>query len=203
MKEIKIERLVLAIIFWIHSFFTLFLVIHYNLLKNPWRNYYIYLIVLLIFIVCGIFYLVLFLKPKYLIDKKSQYFVGFFSYLLVIFLLSSGKHSQIEVEGPDYIFHSIEFLVLTILVFSVFNGSLIRGFPLKKVIITIFFILIYAISDEFHQSFVPGRTASKIDVLYDEIGAILGMSIIYLFQKTISFFVINNISTQDKSFKIK
>jgi VanZ family protein len=33
----------------------------------------------------------------------------------------------------------------------------------------------YAISDEFHQSFVPGRTGRATDVLIDMFGAVLGL----------------------------
>ncbi len=36
-------------------------------------------------------------------------------------------------------------------------------------------VLIYALSDEFHQSFVPGRDSSLIDVGIDTAGAVLGM----------------------------
>lgn len=34
---------------------------------------------------------------------------------------------------------------------------------------------LYAVSDEFHQMFVPGRTASAGDVMADVIGGILGV----------------------------
>jgi len=37
---------------------------------------------------------------------------------------------------------------------------------------TILFCLSYALSDEFHQSFVSGRFASALDVLIDSLGAI-------------------------------
>ncbi len=36
----------------------------------------------------------------------------------------------------------------------------------------------YAITDEFHQSFVPGRHASAIDVfVFDDLGAVLGLAL--------------------------
>jgi VanZ family protein len=34
---------------------------------------------------------------------------------------------------------------------------------------------LYALSDEFHQSFVPGRTPDPIDVLCDGLGAFIGL----------------------------
>jgi VanZ family protein len=36
---------------------------------------------------------------------------------------------------------------------------------------------IFAVSDEFHQSFVPSRTASANDVLIDMCGAVIGVTI--------------------------
>ena len=35
--------------------------------------------------------------------------------------------------------------------------------------------ILYACSDEFHQSFVPGRTPSPIDVAIDSLGAFIGL----------------------------
>ncbi len=36
---------------------------------------------------------------------------------------------------------------------------------------------IYAVTDEFHQSFTPGRTATPVDVLIDTAGAAIGIFI--------------------------
>lgn len=40
--------------------------------------------------------------------------------------------------------------------------------------------VIYAAGDEFHQSFVPGRTASIYDVIIDCVGAMLALSVMCL-----------------------
>lgn len=42
---------------------------------------------------------------------------------------------------------------------------------------------IYAASDEFHQSFVPGRTPKVADVMLDSAGAIIGVGIMWLRRK--------------------
>ncbi|MCM1985297.1 VanZ family protein [Lyngbya confervoides BDU141951] len=39
--------------------------------------------------------------------------------------------------------------------------------------------ILYAISDEFHQSFVPGRTAQGLDVLIDSFGASTVVLLLY------------------------
>lgn len=46
------------------------------------------------------------------------------------------------------------------------RGSLLLAFALT---------MLYALSDEFHQAFVPGRHADPLDLLYDGIGAVLGL----------------------------
>ncbi|MBC7878710.1 MAG: VanZ family protein [Anaerolineales bacterium] len=43
--------------------------------------------------------------------------------------------------------------------------------------------VIFSATDEFHQSFVPGRSSSVFDVLiFDNFGAILGLSLYYFYQ---------------------
>lgn len=74
--------------------------------------------------------------------------------------------------------HGLEYLVLALLVANVFRCFSKKP---KEVFITILFIcLLYAVSDEFHQSFVPGRSSMVSDVLIDFGGSLIG-TIIYYF----------------------
>ena len=41
-------------------------------------------------------------------------------------------------------------------------------------------VLVYAASDEFHQAFVPGRTALVSDVLIDTSGGAVGLAVLWL-----------------------
>lgn len=45
---------------------------------------------------------------------------------------------------------------------------------------------LYAVSDEFHQSFVPGRYASWVDVLIDSAGAAIALKTLDLRLKTLA-----------------
>jgi VanZ family protein len=46
--------------------------------------------------------------------------------------------------------------------------------------LAILLAIIYAVSDEFHQSFVPGRHPSWVDVLgFDGVGAALALGLVY------------------------
>lgn len=57
--------------------------------------------------------------------------------------------------------------------FSVSNYLI--DFNKKIYINSILFILIYSISDEVHQLFIPNRSGSIIDILIDLIGGIIGI----------------------------
>lgn len=73
--------------------------------------------------------------------------------------------------------HLTEYFILAILFFRVF----VLKFKMYTVrVISIITTFIYACSDEFHQSFIVGRTASFRDVLIDTFGGILAMLLLYL-----------------------
>ena len=52
-----------------------------------------------------------------------------------------------------------------------------------RILITVGLGIIYAILDEFHQSFSPGRTPKITDVYIDTLGIILGVLLILLITK--------------------
>jgi VanZ family protein len=73
--------------------------------------------------------------------------------------------------------HGFMYMVLAILVSSAFFSYNKRG---RNIIVYILFVcLFYAVTDEFHQSFVPGRTSLVSDILVDFTGAFVGLSIFY------------------------
>lgn len=53
----------------------------------------------------------------------------------------------------------------------------------KNILYTCIFCLIYAIFDEIHQIYVPGRTGKVIDVIIDTLGACMGITIILIRNK--------------------
>lgn len=56
----------------------------------------------------------------------------------------------------------------------------------KNIIYTILFCFIYAITDEFHQSFIPGRSAEIRDVLIDTLGALTGILVVIVITKLLT-----------------
>ena len=83
--------------------------------------------------------------------------------------------------------HAGEFGVLAILVMRAISSSSfkqIKQSTISTIVIVIIIVILYAISDEIHQDFVPGRIASATDVLIDSIGALTGLLIFALKRKT-------------------
>jgi VanZ family protein len=52
---------------------------------------------------------------------------------------------------------------------------------LKIILFTVIFGLVYGLSDEFHQLYVPGRSCSGFDLIIDTAGSFLGSLIGRLF----------------------
>jgi len=62
--------------------------------------------------------------------------------------------------------------------------SYLRGMDGKRPWLAWLIAVLYAVTDEFHQSFTPGRTPSPVDVLlFDNLGALTGLWIYSIFQK--------------------
>ena len=53
----------------------------------------------------------------------------------------------------------------------------------KKYLLAFLICVIYAISDEIHQLFVPGRAGQVRDVLIDSAGSLLGIILVMAFEK--------------------
>jgi VanZ family protein len=77
--------------------------------------------------------------------------------------------------------HFFNFLVLSMLVIYALRRSGRKGF--KWFIIAIGICIIYAVSDEIHQLYVPGRGAQLKDVLIDSSGVLVGGSLYLITRK--------------------
>ncbi|GGA65182.1 VanZ family protein [Ornithinibacillus halotolerans] len=69
--------------------------------------------------------------------------------------------------------HFFIYLILGILTINLFNC--IGLHKVKALVFSIIFCVLYAISDEIHQLFVPGRGAQIKDIVIDSAGAIVGI----------------------------
>lgn len=77
--------------------------------------------------------------------------------------------------------HFTEYLILGLLMFSVFKDYFPISQKLLFILITLCFI--YACTDEFHQLFIAERSGQFTDVLIDSIGSAIGIISYYYFNK--------------------
>ena len=75
--------------------------------------------------------------------------------------------------------HFAAYLVLGIIVLFAMRRIDLMGN--QGAVFTLLLCISYAITDELHQAFVPGRTPKMLDVLIDSSGASLGIGIYVLF----------------------
>ena len=73
--------------------------------------------------------------------------------------------------------HLSEYFILALLLRRAFDDQAVAQPEKHRAFYTVLIATLYAISDEWHQSFVPSRTSSAQDVLIDAIGAICGVCV--------------------------
>jgi len=134
-------------------------------------------------------------------NKKLKKWILVIAWMILIFCFSSqpGNESSKNNQFVVYIFnllginlnsilgdmttflirkaaHFTEYYILALLVLNV----VVEEFTFKKgMIISVVAVFLYACTDEFHQSFVPGRTCLFRDVMIDTSGGIFAMIIKY------------------------
>lgn len=113
--------------------------------------------------------------------KLLIYWLPVAVYALFIYWVSSkpGKAIPNLFTYQSEIFHFLEYAGFALVNKRAIKGSFAEKNKFKCVLLTAIIVLIYSISDEFHQSFVPGRDASLYDIFVDNMGSILG-NLIYL-----------------------
>ncbi|PZR75792.1 MAG: hypothetical protein DLM52_07020 [Chthoniobacterales bacterium] len=79
--------------------------------------------------------------------------------------------------------HVSEYAILAALLYRALVNTLLLGRVWICATIVVLLAGIYAISDEFHQSFVPSRTATARDVAIDAVGAVCGVLVVLMFRR--------------------
>jgi VanZ family protein len=99
------------------------------------------------------------------------------AWLAVSFIASA----QSDVGGfgrvPDWITHGAEYLVLGVLLCRALAGGFGAPLTLAAAALAVALCTAWGVSDEWHQSFVPGRDSSAADVVKDFGGSVLGAAI--------------------------
>lgn len=106
-------------------------------------------------------------------------------WMSIIFYLSSLPSTSTGPDTPFFkavskMLHFIIFGILSILYLSSLKWDKhLRETGIKFFLLSLFLTSIYAMTDEYHQSFSPGRTPSVGDVIIDTCGALTFLTIAY------------------------
>jgi VanZ family protein len=74
--------------------------------------------------------------------------------------------------------HFLEYAILGLLAARAFSGSPKQTVRSRWFVISVGLIVAYALLDEYHQSFVPSRTASIFDSFIDMAGGIVALLVV-------------------------
>ena len=104
------------------------------------------------------------------------YWIPVIAWAIVIFSFSGKSTYAVSVvQWQDFILkksmHVIEYAIFTMLLYRAIKKS---GMSVKKALaVAAVTAIIYGATDEFHQSFTPGREPKVRDVFFDGMGSVL------------------------------
>ena len=75
--------------------------------------------------------------------------------------------------------HFTEYAILALLAARAFRTSGRELLRQRWFWVSLLLVVVYALSDEFHQSFVPSRTASIYDSMVDSLGGVVALAIMW------------------------
>ncbi len=136
-------------------------------------------------------------EPDSKYPQSVKYWLPVILWMLIIYFMSTGLFSA---DNTSHIFepllyylfpgisrnsvtllhelirkaaHVTEYFVLGLLLFRAFRSSSLQGWSLRWAVWSVAAVAFYALTDEFHQSFVSTRTASLFDVGIDVGGGLM------------------------------
>ncbi len=121
-------------------------------------------------------------NPKMTQARVFNLWTPFIVWALVIFLFSSRPTTPVtQIHWEDFVVkktaHVVEYFIFTTLLYRALKES---GVEKKKAgIYAIIFGILYGATDEYHQSFTPGRLPKIRDILFDAIGSGLAIYTIW------------------------
>jgi VanZ family protein len=118
-------------------------------------------------------------------DKFRNYLIYWLPVLMycaVIFIQSAypAMEHLSDVPFGDKYLHVLGYAFLGVLFFRAFRSLHFQDRLFLAILLSIAAATGYGISDEFHQSFVPYRTADVMDVLADMVGGCIGVTAYFL-----------------------
>jgi VanZ family protein len=103
------------------------------------------------------------------------------AYAAAIFAMSSSTHPlgvQRLPPGVDKVIHALVFGGFSVTVWFALRSSAPGVSPIRLSSVAVLIATLYGLSDEFHQSFVPGREMDAVDLAADGIGACVAQAFV-------------------------
>jgi len=101
-------------------------------------------------------------------------------YAAAIFWASAQPDISLPSGVEDKPAHSFGYTLLAVLIVRALAGGLPRRIGLATALLGIMLTILYGLSDEFHQMFVPGREADWHDLVADAVGGCAGAALCWL-----------------------
>lgn len=105
---------------------------------------------------------------------RSIHFVPMIVVMGTIFLLSHQPAAELPlptIPGLDKLAHGIVYAGLAAATLNAVSREALQLKPQLTGVLVVVFCLAYGLTDEYHQTFIPGREASLGDLAADAIGA--------------------------------
>jgi hypothetical protein len=127
------------------------------------------------------------------IFRRLVAWIPSFSWMTLIFLLSSRQSVSVAEEfWINFVIfkflHVAEYFILNLLIFRALRINHPQNLLITNLLLASLASIMYAISDEVHQTFVPTRQGKAWDVLIDSIGIFSVYSLVLLYEKNKKFF---------------
>jgi len=101
--------------------------------------------------------------------------------MAIVFFVSSRPRPGALDETPDLLLHGSAYFVMALLAVRALARGLREPASRRALVGGLAIALAYGASDEWHQSWVPERVGSWVDVAYDGGGALLAVVALSLF----------------------
>jgi VanZ family protein len=113
------------------------------------------------------------------IIKFLQFQLPLVAWCIFIYTVSSIPQTKIPnlLNYSDKIVHAGVFFVLCWLAHVALYFQPLPGLRKRSLLLALLFVILFGISDEFHQMFTPGRTSEIWDLVADTAGGVIYISI--------------------------
>ncbi|MCA9470443.1 MAG: VanZ family protein [Nitrospirales bacterium] len=122
-----------------------------------------------------------FLSQQLPMTRIMTYWMPVVLYAGLIVFLSSLSSTGMKIPSlfygyDDKIIHAIEYAILAMLCYRAYLGTFVERLAMYAPVLAIVTAVLFGVTDEIHQAFVPLRHADVWDLVADAVGSFLGVA---------------------------